>query len=142
MEDPKKNFLLISPLLSGFCFVLFCFNVECPFTLIHMLNSSCYIVCLIVSAYFHWHEKAWECEGSFWIWGVWSTSFEKILRRRSECWKNWANTSISWNGGIYSLWLMAGLYQNIQVSEAGKCMVYNLRYFGFIFFYIFNFFWF
>lgn len=39
-----------------------------------------------------------------------------VLGRRSECWKDRANTGGRWDGGLYSLWLMAGLHQNLQVS--------------------------
>lgn len=44
------------------------------------------------------------------------SDYHIVLGRRGECWKDWANTGGSWNGGLHSLWLMAGLHQNLQVS--------------------------
>jgi hypothetical protein len=41
-----------------------------------------------------------------------------VLGRRSECWKDRADTGGGWNGRLYSLWSVAGSYENIQVSES------------------------
>lgn len=67
---------------------------------------------ILVSCFTVWKDElSFELEISAYLLHI-------ILGRRGECWEDRADTGGSWNGGLYSLWLMAGLYQNLQVSDS------------------------